>query len=42
MHLNGERVTDVARELRLGKGPGAVPEVIVKVGRKIARVISKG
>src|SRR5258705_9537317 len=42
VHLNGERVTDVARELRLGKGPGAVPEVIVKVGRKIARVISKG
>jgi len=42
VHLNGERVTDVTKELRLGEGPGALPEVIVKVGRKIARVVPKG
>jgi len=41
VHFNGERVTDVTKELRLGAGPGAASEIIVKVGRKIARVIPR-
>jgi tyrosyl-tRNA synthetase len=41
VYMGGERVTDVAQEFRLGKGPGALPELIVKVGRKIARVVPK-
>jgi tyrosyl-tRNA synthetase len=42
VHMNGERVTDVTKELRLGAAPGDHPEIIVKVGRKIARVVPKG
>ena len=42
VHMNGERVTDVAKELRLGPGPGEEREIVVKVGRKIARVVLKG
>ena len=42
VHMNGERVTDVTKELRLGREPGAQPEIIVKVGRKIARVVPRG
>ena len=41
VHFNGERVTDVTKELRLGAGPGAESEIIVKVGRKIARVVPR-
>jgi tyrosyl-tRNA synthetase len=42
VHMNGERVTDVTKELRLGAAAGALPEVVVKVGRKIARIVPKG
>jgi len=42
VHMNGERVTDVTKELRLGREPGAQPEIIIKVGRKIARVVPRG
>ena len=42
VHLNGERVTDVTKELRLGAAEGGLPEIIVKVGRKIVRVVPKG
>ena len=42
VHMNGERVTDVTKELRLGGDPGALREVVVKVGRKVARVVPKG
>jgi tyrosyl-tRNA synthetase len=42
VHMNGERVTDVTKELRLGAAPGALPEVVVKVGRKVARIVPKG
>jgi hypothetical protein len=40
--MNGERVTDVTKELTLGKGSGAQAEIIVKVGRKIARIVPRG
>src|SRR5882762_5986803 len=42
VYMNGERVTDVAKEIRIGGEPGAQKEVIIKVGRKIARVVPKG
>jgi tyrosyl-tRNA synthetase len=42
VYMGGERVTDVAQEFQLGRGPGARPELIVKVGRKIARIVPKG
>ena len=42
VYLNGERVTDVTKELTLGKGPGAQAEIVVKVGRKIARLVPRG
>src|SRR5258705_5876378 len=42
VHMNGERVTDVTKELRLGASPGGLPEVVVKVGRKVVRVVPKG
>ncbi|TMQ60921.1 MAG: tyrosine--tRNA ligase [Candidatus Eisenbacteria bacterium] len=42
VYVNGERLTDVAKEIRVGRGPGAQSEVIIKVGRKIARVVPKG
>ena len=38
VYMNGERVTDVGMELRLG--PGA--EIVLKVGRKVARVVPRG
>lgn len=41
VHMNGERITDVTAELRLGRGPGEEAEIVVKVGRKIARVVSR-
>jgi tyrosyl-tRNA synthetase len=41
VHINGERVTDVTKELRLGRESGAESELIVKVGRKIARVVTR-
>jgi tyrosyl-tRNA synthetase len=42
VYINGERVTDVAQEIRIGSGPGAHTELVVKVGRKIARIVAKG
>ncbi|HEY2924017.1 MAG TPA: tyrosine--tRNA ligase [Candidatus Eisenbacteria bacterium] len=42
VYVNGERVTDVAQEIRIGGGPGGQSEVIIKVGRKIARLMPKG
>jgi len=42
VYVNGERLTDVAKEIRVGREPGAQAEVIIKVGRKIARVVPKG
>jgi len=41
VYINGDRVTDVARELHVGREPGALPEVVFKVGRKVARVVPK-
>ena len=37
--INGERVTDLAQEVVVGKGGGAQEEVVFKVGRKYARVV---
>ncbi len=37
--INGERVTDVAREFELTKGPGS-DHLIIKVGRKFAKVVA--
>ena len=42
VHMNGERVTDVTKELRLGAAAGGPAEIIVKVGRKIVRIVPKG
>src|SRR5438093_6155174 len=42
VYVNGERLTDVAKEIRVGRGRGDQVEVIIKVGRKIARVVPKG
>jgi tyrosyl-tRNA synthetase len=42
VYLNGERVTDVTKELTLGRGAGAQAEIVVKVGRKIARIVPRG
>src|SRR6267378_154380 len=42
VHMGGERVTDVGKELRLGPGPGGQKEIVIKVGRKVARVVPKG
>ena len=39
VYLNGERLTDVAMEVRLGPGPGELREVIFKVGRRMARLV---
>ncbi len=39
VYISGERVTDVAKEIRVGREPGALGEVIIKVGRKVARVV---
>jgi tyrosyl-tRNA synthetase len=41
VYINGERVTDVAREVKLGKGSGT-DEVIIKVGRKFAKLVVLG
>jgi tyrosyl-tRNA synthetase len=38
--VNGQRVTDTAQEVVLGRGPGAQQEVVFKVGRKYARVVA--
>ena len=43
VYIGGERVTDAAKEIRVGGGVGgAQGEVIIKIGRKIARVVPKG
>jgi tyrosyl-tRNA synthetase len=39
VYINGERVTDVAREVDLGQGSGP-GELIFKVGRKFAKVVA--
>ena len=41
VYIGGERVTDVAKEIRVGRGAGAQGEVIIKIGRKIARVVPR-
>ena len=40
VYMNGNRVTDVGAEVLLGKGDSASSEVIIKVGRKFARIIA--
>ena len=40
VYMNGNRVTDVGAEVLLGKGDSASAEVVIKVGRKFARVIA--
>ena len=42
VYMGGERVTDVALEVRIGPGSEAQKEIIIKVGRKIARVVARG
>ena len=42
VYISGERVTDVTKEIRLGSGPGALGEVVIKVGRKVARLVPEG
>jgi len=42
VYMNGERVTDVTKEVVLGRGPGAQAEIVVKVGRKIVRIVPRG
>jgi len=42
VYMGGERVTDVGKEVRLGHGPGAQKEIVIKVGRKFARILPKG
>jgi tyrosyl-tRNA synthetase len=42
VYVNGERVTDIATEIALGKGPGEQSEALFKVGRKYARVVVEG
>jgi len=39
VYMNGERVTDIAREFELGKGTGAA-EMVIKVGRKFAKIVA--
>jgi tyrosyl-tRNA synthetase len=39
VHINGERVTDVAREFELRKGP-ETGELVIKVGRKFAKIVA--
>lgn len=41
VYLNGERITDLGREIRLGKAPGGIQEAVFKVGRKVGRVVAK-
>lgn len=40
VYFNGERVGDVAQELELG-GASGLPELIIKVGRKFAKVVPR-
>jgi tyrosyl-tRNA synthetase len=40
VYMNGSRILDTGLEVLLGNGDRAVPEVVFKVGRKFARVIS--
>jgi len=40
VYLNGHRVMDTGLEVILGKADGAFSEVVFKVGRKFARVVS--
>jgi len=42
VYISGVRVTDVTKEIRLGSGPGALGEVVIKVGRKVARLVPEG
>lgn len=42
VYMGGERVTDVGMEITLGHGPGAQKEIVIKVGRKVARVVPRG
>jgi tyrosyl-tRNA synthetase len=41
VYLNGDRITDFGREIRLGKESGGLAEAVFKVGRKVARVVPK-
>jgi tyrosyl-tRNA synthetase len=42
VYIGGERVTDAAKEIRVGReAAGAEGELIIKIGRKIARVVPK-
>jgi len=40
VYVNGERIKDIAQEIRVGRGPGELQEIIFKVGRKMVRVVS--
>src|SRR3989442_3308558 len=42
VYISGELLTDVTMELRVGRDPGSLGEVIIKVGRKVARVVPEG
>lgn len=42
VYIGGQRVTDVALEVRVGRERGALGEVIIKVGRKVARIVPEG
>jgi tyrosyl-tRNA synthetase len=37
--INGQRVTDMASEIAVGTGEGALAEVVFKVGRRYSRVV---
>ena len=39
VYISGERVTDVTKEIKIGRDPGSLGEVVIKVGRKVARVV---
>ena len=38
VYLNGERITDIGAEFRLGRGPDSIDEAIFKVGRRVGRL----
>jgi tyrosyl-tRNA synthetase len=39
VYISGERVTDVTKEIKIGRDAGSLGEVVIKVGRKVARVV---
>jgi len=39
VYANGVRITDIAQEIRVGRGLGELQEIVFKVGRRMARVV---